>query len=41
LIWRRFVASQMAAALYDVTTVNVLATVGGKPPFLSARSGAI
>ncbi|MBI5565178.1 MAG: type I DNA topoisomerase [Chloroflexi bacterium] len=32
LIWRRFVASQMAAALYDVTTVNVAATVEGKPP---------
>jgi DNA topoisomerase-1 len=27
LIWRRFVASQMAAALYEVTTVDVAATV--------------
>jgi DNA topoisomerase-1 len=27
LIWRRFVASQMAAAIYDVTTVDVAATV--------------
>jgi DNA topoisomerase-1 len=39
LIWRRFVASQMAAALYDVTTVNVLATVEGKPPFLFRAVG--
>lgn len=39
LIWRRFVASQMAAALYDVTTVNVLATVAGKPPFLFQAVG--
>jgi DNA topoisomerase-1 len=39
LIWRRFVASQMAAALYDVTTVNVLATVEGKPPFLFRAIG--
>jgi DNA topoisomerase I len=39
LIWRRFVASQMAAALYDVTTVNVLATVEGKPPCLFRAIG--
>lgn len=39
LIWRRFVASQMAAAIYDVTTVNVLATVEGKPPFLFRAVG--
>jgi DNA topoisomerase-1 len=39
LIWRRLVASQMAAALYDVTTVNVLATVEGKPPFLFRAIG--
>ncbi|HTP11382.1 MAG TPA: type I DNA topoisomerase, partial [Anaerolineae bacterium] len=39
LIWRRFVASQMASALYDVTTVNVLATVEGKPPFLFRAIG--
>jgi DNA topoisomerase-1 len=39
LIWRRFVASQMAAALYDVTTVNVLASVAGKPPFLFRAIG--
>jgi DNA topoisomerase-1 len=39
LIWRRFVASQMAAALYDVTTVNVLATVEGKPPCLFRAVG--
>jgi DNA topoisomerase-1 len=39
LIWRRFVASQMAAALYDVTTVNVLATVEGKLPCLFRAVG--
>ncbi len=39
LIWRRFVASQMAAALYDVTTVNVAATAEGKPPFLFRAVG--
>ncbi|HSD85313.1 MAG TPA: type I DNA topoisomerase, partial [Anaerolineae bacterium] len=39
LIWRRFVASQMAPALYDVTTVNVLATVAGQPPFLFRAVG--
>ncbi len=39
LIWRRFVASQMAPALYDVTTVNVLATVDGKPPCLFRAVG--
>jgi DNA topoisomerase-1 len=39
LIWRRFVASQMAAAIYDVTTVNVLATVSGQPPFLFRAVG--
>ena len=39
LIWRRFVASQMAAAIYDVTTVNVAATVEGKPPYLFRAVG--
>ncbi len=39
LIWRRFVASQMAAALYDVTTVNVLAAVERNPPFLFRAIG--
>jgi len=39
LIWRRFVASQMATALYDVTTLNVLATVEGQPPFLFRAMG--
>lgn len=39
LIWRRFVASQMAAAVYDVTSVNVAATVEGKPPYLFRAVG--
>ncbi len=41
LIWRRFVASQMAAALYDVTTVDVLASVAEKPPFLFRATGRV
>ncbi len=39
LIWRRFVASQMAAAIYDVTTVSVVATVDQKPPGLFRATG--
>ena len=39
LIWRRFVASQMAAAIFDVTTVNVIATVEQKPPCLFRAVG--
>ena len=39
LIWRRFVASQMAAALYDVTTVNVRATVENQLPCLFRAVG--
>ncbi len=39
LIWRRFVASQMAAAIYDVTTVDVAATVDQKPPALFRVTG--
>jgi DNA topoisomerase-1 len=41
LIWRRFVASQMSPAVYDVTTVNVLAAVEGKPPFLFRATGRV
>lgn len=41
LIWRRFVASQMAPAVYDVTTVDVLATVDDKPPFLFRATGRV
>jgi len=41
LIWRRFVASQMAPAVYDVTTVDVLATVKAKPPFLFRATGRV
>jgi DNA topoisomerase-1 len=39
LIWRRFVASQMAPAEYDVTTVDVLARVAERPPYLFRASG--
>lgn len=39
LIWRRFAASQMASAIYDVTTVQVLALAMGQPPFLFRAGG--
>ena len=39
LVWRRFVASQMAAAVYDVTTVSVAAAVDQKPPCLFRATG--
>ncbi len=39
LIWRRFVASQMSPALYDVTTVHITATVEGRPPCLFRAVG--
>jgi DNA topoisomerase-1 len=39
LIWRRFVASQMAAAIYTVTTVDVAATVAAKPSALFRATG--
>jgi len=39
LIWRRFVASQMAPAAYEVTTVNVQAQAQAKPPCLFRAIG--
>ena len=39
LIWRRFVASQMAPAIYDVTTVQVLAQAPNQPPALFRATG--
>jgi DNA topoisomerase-1 len=39
LIWRRFVASQMAPATYEVTTVNVQALAPAKPPCLFRAIG--
>ena len=41
LIWRRFVASQMAAAIYEVTTVEVTALVDQKPPCLFRATGRV
>ncbi len=38
LIWRRFVASQMAPAVYDVTTVDVLAQAPSRAADLLARA---
>jgi DNA topoisomerase-1 len=40
LIWRRFVASQMAPAVYDVTTVDVLAQAPSRAADLVARAQA-
>ncbi len=41
LIWRRFVASQMKAALYDTLTVEVLAgPANGPQPYLFRASGS-
>ncbi|MDH7485021.1 MAG: type I DNA topoisomerase [Anaerolineae bacterium] len=43
LIWRRFVASQMVAALYDTIAVEILAglpPIGGEKPYLFRASGS-
>ena len=42
LIWRRFVASQMAAAIYDTLTVEVAAgqPLGAEKPYLFRASGS-
>src|SRR5574341_1079788 len=43
LIWQRFVASQMAAAIYDTVTIDVLAGqpgTGRKKPYLFRCSGS-
>lgn len=41
LIWQRFVASQMAPAIYDTVTVEVLAgQPGGKKPYLFRCTGS-
>ena len=40
LIWRRFIASQMAPAIYHVTTVTVSTAKGGNPlPYLFRATG--
>jgi len=42
LIWRRFVASQMAPAVLDTTSIDVLAgPPGGEKPYLFRATGAI
>lgn len=41
LIWKRFVASQMATARFDVTTVDVDAAAPGKPRYLFRASGSV
>ncbi len=40
LIWRRFVASQMAAALYDTISVEILAGTEVEKPYLFRASGS-
>jgi len=40
LIWRRFVASQMAPALYDTISVEVLAGTDTEKPYLFRASGS-
>src|SRR5262249_36197186 len=40
LIWKRFVASQMASAVFDVTTVDVDAHAQGKPQYRFRASGS-
>lgn len=43
LIWRRFMASQMAAAIYDTLSVDVAAgpPAGSEPPYLFRASGSV
>jgi DNA topoisomerase-1 len=42
LIWQRFVASQMAPAILDVTTVDILAgPPGGEKPYLFRVTGSV
>ena len=41
LIWRRFVASQMIAALYDTRSVEVEAGPRGERPYLFRASGSV
>jgi DNA topoisomerase-1 len=41
LIWKRFVASQMASARFDVTTVDVEATAPNKPRYLFRATGSV
>lgn len=40
LIWRRFIASQMTAALYDTRTVEIRAGQGADKPYLFRASGS-
>jgi DNA topoisomerase-1 len=40
LIWKRFVASQMASAIFDITTVDVDAQAAGKPAYRFRASGS-
>lgn len=41
LIWRRFIACQMEAAVFDTTAVDVEARVKGKPPNLFRANGIV
>lgn len=44
LIWKRFLASQMAAAIFDSTTVDIAAWINGPqspPPYLFRATGSV
>lgn len=41
LIWKRFVASQMASAKFDVTTVEIEATAAGRPTYRLRATGSV
>lgn len=44
LIWKRFLASQMAAAIFDSTTVDIAAWIDGPqstPPYLFRATGSV
>jgi DNA topoisomerase I len=41
LIWKRFVASQMASARFDVTTVDIDAAAEGRPRYLFRTTGSV
>ncbi len=43
LIWKRFIASQMAPAIFDSTTVDIAAqpSVAGAPPYLFRATGSV
>jgi DNA topoisomerase-1 len=41
LIWKRFIASQMTSAIFDVTTAEIDATGQGRPTYTFRASGSV